>query len=93
MAAETDMHPADSLEQYCRMLGHGVSFSYCRHLPEGRPCRLIVECWQGQFDITTFLEERYSGEQIESFLASPKPKLTSIIELIEKARQNREVQG
>ncbi len=69
------------------MLGHSVPFSYCRQLPEGRPCRLIVDCWQGHLDVAAFLAEHYSPEQIEAMLAPPKPKLTSIVELIEQARK------
>jgi hypothetical protein len=84
---DTDKHSPDHLERRCRLLGHEVTFGYCHHLPEGRPCRLIVDCWQGCFDVMGFLQERYDREQIEAFLAPPKPKLTSIVELIERARQ------
>ena len=69
------------------MLGHEIRFGYCRLLPEGRPCRLIVDCWQGSFDVMSYLRERYRPEEIESFLAPPKPKITSNLELIEKAKQ------
>jgi len=69
------------------MLGHAVPFSYCRQLPEGRPCRLIVDCWQGYFDVAAFLEAHYSREQIEAILAPPKPKLATIVDLIEQAKK------
>ena len=82
-----DIAAYDKLEQRCRLLGHPVPFSYCRQLPEGRPCRLIVDCWQGHFDVTTFLQEQYTPDQIEAALAPPKPKLTSIVELIEQAKK------
>ncbi len=84
---EADDHSPDHMERHCRLLGHEIRFSYCRLLPEGRPCRLIVDCWQGSFDVASYLRERYSPDQIESFLAPPKPKITSLLELIEKARQ------
>jgi hypothetical protein len=84
---DTAEHSPDHLERHCRLLGHEVAFGYCRLLPEGRPCRLIVDCWQGCFDVMAFLQERYNPEQIEAFLAPPKPKLTSIVELIERAEQ------
>jgi hypothetical protein len=86
MTEPDDLSP-DHLEQYCRMLGHEIRFGYCRLLPEGRPCRLIVECWQGRLDVASFLNARYSRDQIEAFLAPPKPKLNSLIELIERAKQ------
>ncbi|MGQ9652225.1 MAG: hypothetical protein ACUVXJ_19190 [Phycisphaerae bacterium] len=84
---EPNDHSADHLERRCRLLGHEIHFGYCRMLPEGRPCRLIVECWQGSFDVVSYLKQHYTDEQIEAFLAPPKPKLTSIVELIERARQ------
>ncbi len=83
---EPDDLPPDHLEQYCRMLGHEIRFGYCRLQPEGRPCRRIVECWQGRLDITDFLKKRCSDEEIREILAPPKPKVTSILELIERAR-------
>ena len=82
---DIDIH--DELEQRCRMLGHPVPFSYCRQLPEGRPCRMILDCWQGRFDTAAFLEQHYTPEQIEAILAPPTPKLTSILELIDKAKK------
>ncbi len=85
--SEIDEHSPDHLERHCRMLGHEIRFGYCKLLPEGRPCRLIVDCWQGSFDVVSFLRQRYTPEQIESFLAPPKPKIASILELIEKARK------
>ena len=82
--------PHDDLEQRCRLLGHPVPFSYCRQLPEGRPCRLIADCWHDRFDVMAYLQSRYTPEEIASFLARPQPKLTSIVELIEKARKANE---
>jgi hypothetical protein len=79
----------DDREQRCRLLGHPVPFGYCRQLPEGQPCRLIIDCWQGQLDVMSLLQERYTSEEIEAFLAPPKPKLTSLVELIEKAKRGQ----
>ncbi|NLE57283.1 MAG: hypothetical protein GX616_02905 [Planctomycetes bacterium] len=86
MTEINDQSP-DHLERRCRLLGHEIRFGYCRLLPEGRPCRLIVECWQGSFDVVSYLKQHYTDEQIEGFLAPPKPKLVSLLELIEKAKQ------
>ena len=80
----------DDRQQRCRMLGHPVPFGYCRQLPEGKPCRLIVDCWQGYLDVKSYLEERYTPEEIEAILAPPKPKLASIVELIEQAKKASE---
>jgi hypothetical protein len=77
----------DEKEQRCRILGHAVPFKYCKKLPEGRPCRLIVSCWQGYLDVSAYLEKNYTPEQIEEILGPPKPKITSIVEMIEQARK------
>ena len=69
------------------MLGHPVPFSYCRQVNGGLPCRLIADCWHEQFDVATFLSEHFTPEQLQAALAPPKPKLASILDLIEKARR------
>lgn len=84
---DIDDQSPDHLERRCRLLGHEIRFGYCRMLPEGRPCRLIVDCWQGSFDVVAYLKQHYTDEQIEAFLAPPKPKIASLIELIERAKQ------
>lgn len=84
MAAE--IH--DTLQTRCRQLGHPVPFKYCRLGAEGTPCRLIVDCWHERFDVMTFLHEHYKPEEIRRFLAPPRPKIASIVEMIDRARQN-----
>ncbi len=76
----------DRCESHCRMLGHEVPFNYCRQVANGTPCRLVADCWFSQFDIVAWLRDHYSPEQIEQITAPPKPKITSLLELIEKAR-------
>jgi hypothetical protein len=76
----------DRCEAYCRMLGHSVPFRYCRGVADGLPCRKILDCWFECFDVAAFVKEHYTAEQIESVLAPPKPKMTSLVELIERAK-------
>lgn len=78
----------DQREGYCRMLGHHVPFSFCRAQADGRPCRKILDCWFEKFDIRSFLSEHFTEEQIDAFLTPPKPKMATLLELIEKAKQN-----
>jgi len=77
----------DGLEIRCRLLGHAVPFRYCRRVAEGLPCRLVLDCWHERFPVDEFLRRHYSPEQIQRILAPPKPKLTSLVELIEQARR------
>lgn len=78
---------------YCRMLGHHVPFSYCRTGAGSQPCRKILDCWFETFDVRTFVNEHYSQEQIQAILTPAKPKMLSLLELIEQARRNAAPEG
>ena len=78
----------DNTMIYCRMLGHEVLFSYCRHGVMSQPCRKILDCWFHTFDIEPFIREHFTEDQIKAFLAPPKPKVTTLIELIQQAQES-----
>jgi hypothetical protein len=77
----------DDEECYCRILGHHLSFSYCRSCQEGAPCFKILDCWFDKFDVRRFIEENYTTEEIERFLQPPKAKVQTLVELIQQARK------
>ena len=83
-----------SIEEYdkevihCRMLGHDVPFSYCRTGATGQPCRKIFDCWFQKFDIVGFMKEHYSEDEIEAIQQPPKNRMMTLVELIEKAKNN-----
>ena len=84
----------DPLEQRtrCRRLGHDVAFGYClREQAEGRPCRLILDCWWERFDVRQYLREHLTEEeyrQVEEAAAAPPPdKMTSLVEMIRAAKE------
>ena len=85
-----DQH--DNKKIYCRMLGHHVAFIYCRSGASSQPCRKIFDCWFQTFDIEQFMKAHFTDEQIRAILAPSKDKMTSIIELIEQAK-NSEKRG
>jgi hypothetical protein len=78
----------DELSTRCRLLGHAVPFSYCRQVNDGLPCRLVLDCWHEKFEVAAFVKEHYTEDQIKGFLAPPKPKMTTLVELIDKAKQS-----
>lgn len=82
----TDKNRFDSESGYCRMLGHEVSFSYCRIAKNGTPCFKIMDCWFQRIPIAVYMEESYSKEEIEQILAKPADKITTLYDLIEKAK-------
>ncbi len=80
----------NALERRCPRLGGPVRFDYCLTAKnDQQPCFKIIDCWWEQFDVYHYLETALPGAQLEAFLqaAPPKPKATSLVELIEAARQ------
>ena len=58
---------------------------------QGQPCGRALVCWSFYFDVETYFCGRMSPEQFEAcFNAQIKPKVVTLIELIEKARKNME---
>lgn len=82
------MDKYDKEEGYCRTLGHYVPFSYCRVVRDGIPCHRILDCWFEKFPVEQFLRENYGDDEIARILEPPAQKITSLIELIEKARRS-----
>jgi len=76
----------DNREMHCRMLGHTISFGYCRRTSGEQPCRKIFDCWFETFDVEKFAREYFTADQLAAILAPPKPRIASIIELIQKAQ-------
>ncbi|MCK4765738.1 MAG: hypothetical protein KAW12_26300 [Candidatus Aminicenantes bacterium] len=78
----------DSKEIYCRILGHHLGFKYCRSAANGLPCRKLPDCWFEVFPVQAFMEKHFSKEEIDSVLAPPKPKLSSLLEAIKRAQES-----
>ena len=70
------------------MLGHEVPFSYCRQPGKGIPCRKIFDCWWETIDIKGFVEKNFSEEIQAALHEPPKPKMLSLLDIIEQARRN-----
>ncbi len=80
------------LERRCPRLGGPVGFTYCRSCEPGRqPCFKIFDCWWETFDVVRYLKDHLPEEQFERLLAAqPRPKIASLVELIEAARQRKD---
>ena len=78
------------LERRCPRLGGPVSFSYCKTCDEDhQPCFKIIDCWWETFDVVRYLKDHLSEEQFNRLnKATPRPKIASLVELIEKAKKN-----
>ena len=75
------------------MMGHHLTFDYCRKPASEQPCRKIFDCWFKIFDIEQFMKEHFTDEHIKAILAPPKAKVSSLIELIQQAQENAKKQG
>jgi len=81
----------DELMIYCPQLGGEVPFRYCRTVNADLPCRKVMVCWEFRLEISRFLSEHYSSDQIERALAPPtRTRIETILELIEKAKKIEE---
>lgn len=84
------MEQHDEKTMRCPRVGGEVTFRFCRFENNMLPCRFIVGCWQGQMDITAFLDAHYSEDELDRIFAPPKPKIESLVGLMEKAKQAKQ---
>jgi len=79
----------DHLERRCPRLGGSVTFGYCRLYGGSEfPCWKVFDCWWETFDIVTFIRSILTPEQFKRLRdTKPKAKVTSLIELINQAKQ------
>ena len=81
------MNP-DDFDIRCPRLGSTVRFCYCRTCGDGQnACFGIFDCWWERFDVVAHLRKTLSEEEFVKLAVSrPKPKVSSLIELIAKTR-------
>ena len=79
----------NSLVRRCPRLGNPVPFRYCEVSgDQQQPCFKIVDCWWERFDVVRYLRDHLPKDQFAGLMqARPKPKVTSLIELIEQAKK------
>ena len=87
----------DALEIRCPQLGGPVAFAYCRKVnlvpsaAEGEelPCRNLLGCWRGRFDVVAFLRATYTDDQLRrAFAPRDKTRLQRLVELAQRARDH-----
>ncbi|OQX26641.1 MAG: hypothetical protein BWK80_09475 [Desulfobacteraceae bacterium IS3] len=79
----------NQLERRCPRLGNSVSFHYCMTCGEDTlPCFKLSDCWWEHFDVAAYLKTKLTEEQFDRFICSkPKPKVASLLDLIEQAKE------
>ncbi len=78
----------------CPRLGGQITFEYCRIENQGQPCPRALTCWNFHFNVEDYFRGCMSTEQFEFCFNAPiKPKMVSLLELVEKARKSMEEQS
>jgi hypothetical protein len=82
--------PDDDYRIRCPRLGHQIAFSYCRSENRGLPCFKTLDCWFEHFLVEEYLrKEMDPAEWDKAFEKRPKPKMVSLVELIEQAKKTQ----
>ena len=80
--------PGNDVKIRCPRLGHQIHFAYCRGENQGLPCFKALDCWHPHFPVEAFLRAELSHEAWERAFRQPsKPKVLSLLELIEQAQK------
>ena len=83
--------PGEDYEIRCPRLGHQITFSYCKRESGGLPCFKTLDCWFEHFLVEEYLRGELRPEEWEKvFHRPPKPKMLSLVELIEEAKKRHE---
>ena len=80
--------PDDTFQIRCSKLGHQIHFSYCRKENSDLPCPRILTCWHPYFRVAEYLRQELTEEEWLDAIEKPvKPKVLSLVELIEQAQK------
>ena len=79
-----------ALERRCPRLGGPVCFSYCLSCENtNRTCGKVFDCWWERFDVVSYLQQHLPVDAYQRLCERrPKPKLTSLVEMIQQAQAN-----
>ena len=80
---------AKKLVRRCPRLGNSVPFQYCKICGDHQqPCSKILDCWWEHFDVVRYLKDHLPAPEFNRLMnAQPKPKVSSLVELIELAKE------
>lgn len=88
MTDSSEKQPYEEREIRCPKLGGQVTFRYCVIEEVGKPCRRAIRCWSEYLDAEEFFRERLGTEECNNWFGEPpKPKVVTLVELIEQARK------
>ncbi len=71
----------------CPRVGGEVNFRFCRFENNMLPCIWIVGCWEMRMDMNKFMTDHYSKEEMDRIFTPPRPKIESLLNLVEDAKK------
>lgn len=77
-----------NLENYCKRLGHHITFSYCLAEKNNLPCGQILNCWYEKIPIEDYIRDNYSPEKQAVIFSPASEKITDLVALINKVKEN-----
>jgi hypothetical protein len=77
----------DHQKRYCPMLGHDLTFAYCRAPGNAVPCRKIIDCWWEVFDVESFVKEHFGDTILQTISQPAADKMVTLFDLIQQAKQ------
>jgi hypothetical protein len=84
--------PGDDYLIRCRKLGHEVAFSYCRCESATLPCSKTIDCWYDHFLVEDLLRRELKPEEWDrAFVNPPKPKVVTLMDLIDQAKRSDKI--
>ena len=58
---------------------------------DDQPCFKIIDCWWETFDIVRYLQDHLPEDQFARLMqARPRPKIASLVEMIEQAKNRKD---
>ena len=80
--------PYEEKEIRCPKLGGSVTFSYFKIESGAKPCSRSITCWTDLFDVKGHFRETMTEEEYrDCFETSPPSRVTTLLELVERARK------
>lgn len=85
-------HSADSPYEEkvirCPKLGGPITFNYCKMESGARPCSRALTCWAGYFHVESHFRQILTPEEFHAcFEMPPASRVTTLLELVERARK------
>lgn len=81
-----------TLKCRCPRLGQEIHFEYCMESGDDDfACWKVLDCWWEIFDVESYLKANLPASEFNRMIQmKPKPKVASLVELVEKAKRRTE---